>query len=56
VYVGDASGVPEAADDAKAIAVVDPADPALPLAFDHSLILADYRRWLATGQPAPLRF
>lgn len=46
VYVGEARGVPQAADDARAVSVVDPASPP-PLAFDHARILADYRRWLA---------
>lgn len=41
-FVGRARGVPAAADDAKNVAVVDPADLP-PLAFDHARILADYR-------------
>jgi 8-oxo-dGTP diphosphatase len=43
VYVGRAAGTPRAADDAKNVAVFDPAEPP-PLAFDHDRILADYRR------------
>jgi 8-oxo-dGTP diphosphatase len=43
VYLAHASGEPEAADDARAIAVVDPGRPP-PLAFDHARILADYCR------------
>jgi len=42
VYVGRARGAPCAADDAQAVAIVDPAAPP-PLAFDHARILADYR-------------
>jgi 8-oxo-dGTP diphosphatase len=42
VYVGRARGAPRAADDAQAVAIVDPAAPP-PLAFDHARILADYR-------------
>ena len=42
VYTGTARGMPAAADDARAVAVVDPARPP-PLAFDHARILADYR-------------
>ena len=42
VFIGEASGAPIAADDARAVAVVDPAQPP-PLAFDHARILADYR-------------
>ncbi len=55
VYVAEASGIPEAADDAKSILIADP--DALParLAFDHALVLADYRQFRETGQVAPLR-
>ena len=41
VFVGRAHGTPLAADDAAAVAVVDPHAPPL-LAFDHARILADY--------------
>jgi 8-oxo-dGTP diphosphatase len=41
VFTGRARGVPVAADDARAVAVVDPAAPP-PLAFDHARIIADY--------------
>ncbi|RMG30369.1 MAG: NUDIX hydrolase [Gammaproteobacteria bacterium] len=54
VYVGDATGVPRARDDARAVDLFDPQAPP-PLAFDHARILADYRRWLESGEPAPLR-
>ncbi|MGA7982335.1 MAG: NUDIX hydrolase [Chromatiaceae bacterium] len=55
VYVGEATGEPCAQDDARDLAVF-PAD-ALPevLAFDHTLVLSDYRRFRDTGEPAPLR-
>jgi 8-oxo-dGTP diphosphatase len=55
VYVADASGRPQAADDAKSICIADPADRDLALAFDHHLILVDYLHYLNTGEPAPLR-
>ncbi len=55
VYVARAAGEPAAADDARAVRLVDPADPGVPLAFDHGLILSDYLRFRATGEPAPLR-
>jgi 8-oxo-dGTP diphosphatase len=42
VYVGHARGEPRAADDARNVAIVDPAAPPS-LAFDHDRILADYR-------------
>jgi 8-oxo-dGTP diphosphatase len=55
VYVAEATGEPVAADDARSLAVFPP--DALPsaLAFDHAVILADYRHWRATGELAPLR-
>ncbi len=55
VYVAEATGEPCAADDARNVALVDPFAVDRPLAFDHDLILADYRHWLQTGEPAPLR-
>jgi 8-oxo-dGTP diphosphatase len=56
VYIARASGSPIAADDAKSVALVDPRKPPSPLAFDHDEILADYVRFLDTGQfPAPWR-
>ncbi len=55
VYIAEATGEPVAADDARTIALVDPRAIDRPLAFDHELILADYRHWLDTGEPAPLR-
>lgn len=44
VFVGTARGEPQAADDAKAVAVVDARSPP-PLAFDHARIVADYVAW-----------
>ena len=56
VYVARASGEPRAADDAKTVALFDPRKPPSPLAFDHAEILADYLRFLETGElPAPWR-
>jgi ADP-ribose pyrophosphatase YjhB (NUDIX family) len=56
VYVGRASGNPVAADDAKAVALIDPRKPPSPLAFDHAEILADYVRFLDRGEfPTPWR-
>ena len=53
VFIGRARGAPTGADDA-AEARVFPLDalPA-PLAFDHALILADYRHYRATGRRPP---
>ncbi len=54
VYIGRADGTPRAADDAKNVALCDPRNPPAPLAFDHAEILADYVRFLETGEfPAP---
>lgn len=54
VYIATATGMPKAQDDARNLQLFDPA--AVPtLAFDHALILEDYRRYRATGQLAPLR-
>lgn len=55
VYVAEATGTPIAADDARKAVIVDSENLPAPLAFDHALVLADYRRFRATGQPAPLR-
>lgn len=41
VFVGTATGVPRAGDDAGAVVVTDPARPPA-LAFDHARILGDY--------------
>ncbi len=50
VFIGQATGEPTAGDDAARIALVDPAAPGVPLAFDHAQILADYVRFKATGK------
>jgi 8-oxo-dGTP diphosphatase len=56
VYIGRASGTPDARDDANAIGLFLPSEPPAPLAFDHAEILGDYLRFLETGEfPAPWR-
>jgi 8-oxo-dGTP diphosphatase len=55
VYVAEANGTPATADDAKSIRIADPYAPPEPLAFDHALVLEDYRRLRETGEVAPLR-
>ena len=56
VYIGLARGYPAASDDAQKAGLFDPATPPEPLAFDHVEILADYRRFVRTGEyPAPWR-
>ena len=54
VYVAEATGEPAAADDARNLDVFEPDRLPADLAFDHARILEDYRRWRATGAPAPL--
>lgn len=54
VYVAQAQGEPRAGDDAARVATFDPLRPPM-LAFDHALILSDYRRYRETGMLAPLR-
>ena len=55
VYVAEARGVPEARDDAKHLELFEPRSLPQALAFDHALILADYRAYRTTGRVAPLR-
>jgi len=55
VFVGESTGSPAAADDAKSVLISDPYHPPKPLAFDHGGVLADYRRFRETGAVAPLR-
>ena len=54
VYIAEAHGTPQAGDDAKDVQVFDPLKPPT-LAFDHAIVLADYRRFRETGMAAPLR-
>jgi 8-oxo-dGTP diphosphatase len=55
VYVAEAQGEPRAEDDAKHVALFLPNHVTVDLAFDHGLILADYRRFLTSGEVAPVR-
>jgi len=55
VYVAEASGWPTAADDARSIVVVGLEALPEPLAFDHAMILRDYRTFRETGRVAPPR-
>jgi 8-oxo-dGTP diphosphatase len=54
VYIARATGVPKAADDAAHLELFTLDSLPETLAFDHGKILADYARFLETGQPAPL--
>lgn len=55
VYVGEASGTPQALDDARDLAIYSPGELPQPLAFDHALVLADYLAYRTSGAVAPLR-
>jgi len=49
VFVGAATGKPVAADDAKNIAVFDPFNVDVELAFDHRQIIEDYCEYRQSG-------
>ncbi len=49
VFVGNASGKPVAADDAKDIALFDPFNIDVELAFDHRKIIEDYCEYRQNG-------
>lgn len=55
VYLAEAHGMPQAADDAKncGLFTFDNMPPLL--AFDHAQVLADYKCYKETGQVTPLR-
>jgi 8-oxo-dGTP diphosphatase len=53
VFIGRASGTPVGADDAAQASVFGPDALPAPLAFDHGLILADYRRYRGEGRRPP---
>ncbi len=55
VYVGEASGIPKAADDAKNCQLFSLNELPEPLAFDHDQVLADYKAYRETGQVTALR-
>ncbi|MCC6502272.1 MAG: NUDIX hydrolase [Deltaproteobacteria bacterium] len=49
VFVAEASGSPEARDDAKGVGVFTEKTLPSPIAFDHGRILSDYFRWKKEG-------
>jgi 8-oxo-dGTP diphosphatase len=53
VFTGRASGTPVGADDAAEARVFPLGSLPTPLAFDHGLILADYRRYRTEGRRPP---
>ena len=54
VYVAEAKGQPQAADDAKNLAIFNLDDLPNELAFDHKQVLEDYRKFRETGEVASL--
>jgi 8-oxo-dGTP diphosphatase len=55
IYVAQSTGTPKAADDAKSVGVFTLDQLPAPLAFDHQMVLEDYRHYRESGQVAPLR-
>lgn len=55
VYVATSTGQPIAADDAKRLEIFSLDNLPSPLAFDHAMVLADFRRYRECGEVAPLR-
>lgn len=55
VYVAEARGEPQAADDAKNLALFTLDNLPPELAFDHKQVLDDYRKYRDSGQVAALR-
>lgn len=55
VYVGQAHGMPQAADDAKNTGLFTFDKLPATLAFDHAQVLADYQEFLLSGRVTPLR-
>jgi len=55
VYVAEASGEPQAADDARNLAIFELDHLPEELAFDHKQVLEDYRKFRETGQVTDLR-
>ncbi len=55
VYIAEATGTPKADDDAKNLGTFTFDTLPTELVFDHAQVLADYKRYLETGNPAPLR-
>lgn len=56
VYIAEAKGMPQAADDAKLCGIFTFDNLPEQLAFDHAQVISDYQRYCITGQVTPLRF
>ncbi|MCW8899479.1 MAG: NUDIX hydrolase [Gammaproteobacteria bacterium] len=55
VYVAEAKGMPQAADDAKNLAIFEMDKLPEELAFDHAQVIEDYKKFRETGQVTELR-
>lgn len=55
VYIAQANGMPQAADDAKHCGIFTFDNLPEQLAFDHALVLSDYQCFRTTGKVASLR-
>lgn len=55
VYIAEARGKPQAQDDAKQANIFTLNALPVSLAFDHNMILNDYRQFRVSGRLAPLR-
>lgn len=55
VYIAEAHGLPQAADDAKNFGLFTFENLPESLAFDHALVLQDFQNYLSSGQVTPLR-
>jgi len=55
IYVAQSTGTPKAADDAKNLDIFSLDCLPSSLAFDHQMVLDDYRRFREEAQLAPLR-
>lgn len=56
VYLAEAHGMPQAADDAKNCGLFTFDSLPQPLVFDHAQVLADFKAYKETGRVTPLRF
>lgn len=55
VYIAEAHGQPQAADDAANLQLFTTVDLPQTLCFDHDLIMADYLEYLKSGHTCPVR-
>jgi 8-oxo-dGTP diphosphatase len=54
-YIAEAHGMPQAADDAKNCGLFNFGNLPEELAFDHAMVVDDFRRFLESANVAPLR-